>query len=53
LNAGEDGSVVLRKLIQNDDYNRDYNAATGVYQGPIDLVKVVRIALTPPPSRAC
>jgi chaperonin GroEL len=50
LNAGEDGSIVVGKLIEKDDYNWGYNAATGEYQdlvqnGVIDPAKVVRAAL--------
>jgi chaperonin GroEL len=49
-NAGEDGSVIVGKLLENDDYNWGYNAATGTYQdlvanGVIDPAKVVRTAL--------
>ncbi len=49
-NAGADGAVVVGKLIEKDDYNWGYNAATGVYQdlmanGVIDPAKVVRTAL--------
>ncbi|MBT3069607.1 chaperonin GroEL [Rhodomicrobium sp. Az07] len=49
-NAGEDGAVVAGKVLENDDYNFGYNAATGEYSnlvaaGVIDPVKVVRIAL--------
>jgi chaperonin GroEL len=49
-NAGEDGSVIVGKLIEKGDYNWGYNAATGEYQdlvasGVIDPAKVVRTAL--------
>ncbi|CAH1696025.1 chaperonin GroEL [Hyphomicrobiales bacterium] len=49
-NAGEDGSVIVGKLLEKDDYNWGYNAATGTYQdlvanGVIDPAKVVRTAL--------
>ena len=49
-NAGDDGSVVVGKLLENADYNWGYNAATGEYQdlvkaGIIDPAKVVRTAL--------
>ncbi|WGD55536.1 chaperonin GroEL [Bradyrhizobium sp. CB1650] len=49
-NAGEDGSVVVGKLIEKSDYNWGFNAATGEYQdlvraGVIDPAKVVRTAL--------
>jgi chaperonin GroEL len=50
LNAGEDGSVIAGKLLEKDEYNWGYNAATGEYQdlvasGVIDPAKVVRTAL--------
>jgi chaperonin GroEL len=49
-NAGEDGSVVVGKLLERDTYNWGYNAATGKYEdlvaaGVIDPAKVVRTAL--------
>ena len=49
-NAGDDGSVVVGKLLEKADYNWGYNAATGEYQdlvkaGIIDPAKVVRTAL--------
>ena len=49
-NAGDDGSVVVGKLLERTDYNWGYNAATGEYQdmvkaGVIDPAKVVRTAL--------
>ncbi|TCR70608.1 chaperonin GroEL [Bosea sp. BK604] len=49
-NAGADGSIIVGKLIEKDDYNWGYNAATGEYQdmvanGVIDPAKVVRTAL--------
>jgi chaperonin GroEL len=49
-NAGEDGSLVVGKLLENDSYNFGFNAATGEYQdlvkaGVIDPAKVVRTAL--------
>jgi chaperonin GroEL len=49
-NAGADGAVIVGKLIEKDDYNQGYNAATGEYQdlvanGVIDPAKVVRTAL--------
>ncbi len=50
LNAGEDGSIIIGKLTEKDDYNWGYNAATRQYQdlvrnGVIDPAKVVRAAL--------
>jgi chaperonin GroEL len=49
-NAGEDGSVIVGKLLENGKYNWGFNAATGEYQdlvaaGVIDPAKVVRTAL--------
>ncbi|WP_025034695.1 chaperonin GroEL [Bradyrhizobium sp. DOA9] len=49
-NAGEDGSVVVGKLLENQTYAWGFNAATGEYQdlvqaGVIDPAKVVRTAL--------
>jgi TCP-1/cpn60 chaperonin family len=49
-NAGEDGSLVVGKLLENGNYNWGFNAATGGYQdlveaGVIDPAKVVRTAL--------
>ncbi|MBO4225438.1 MULTISPECIES: chaperonin GroEL [Bradyrhizobium] len=49
-NAGEDGSLVVGKLLERGDYNWGFNAATGEYEdlvraGVIDPAKVVRTAL--------
>ncbi|ODS01443.1 molecular chaperone GroEL [Methyloceanibacter superfactus] len=49
-NAGEDGAVVVGKILDKDDYSFGYNAANGEYgnlvkQGVIDPAKVVRTAL--------
>jgi len=49
-NAGEDGAWIVGKLLESEDYNRGFNAATGEYQdlvqaGVIDPAKVVRTAL--------
>jgi chaperonin GroEL len=49
-NSGEDGAVVLGKIVDKDDYAFGFNAATGEYgnlvkQGVIDPAKVVRTAL--------
>jgi chaperonin GroEL len=49
-NAGEDGSVVAGKILENSKYNFGFNAQTGVYcdliaEGVIDPTKVVRCAL--------
>jgi chaperonin GroEL len=49
-NAGEDGSYIVGKLLESEDYNWGFNAATGTYEdlvkaGVIDPAKVVRTAL--------
>ncbi|MBT6118534.1 MAG: chaperonin GroEL, partial [Rhodospirillaceae bacterium] len=49
-NAGEDGSVVAGKLLDQKDHNWGFDAQKGVYcdlvkAGIIDPVKVVRTAL--------
>jgi chaperonin GroEL len=49
-NAGEDGSVIVGKILENDKYAFGYNAQTHEYgdlvsQGVIDPTKVVRCAL--------
>src|SRR5512134_272934 len=49
-NDGEDGAVVVGKIVDKGDYAFGYNAATGEYgdlvkQGVIDPAKVVRTAL--------
>jgi len=50
INAGEDGSVIVGKVIESDKYNFGYNAQTHEYgdlvsEGVIDPAKVVRCAL--------
>jgi chaperonin GroEL len=50
LNAGEDGSVVVGKILDEDQYNYGFDAQTGEYgnlvsKGIIDPTKVVRSAL--------
>src|SRR6201981_354208 len=50
INAGEDGSVVVGKILEKDAYGFGYDAQTGEYgnlvsTGIIDPTKVVRIAL--------
>ena len=50
INAGEDGSVVVGKILEKDQYNFGYDAQTGDYvnmmsKGIIDPTKVVRSAL--------
>jgi chaperonin GroEL len=49
-NAGEDGSVIVGKILENNKYNYGYNAQTHTYgdlvaEGVIDPAKVVRCAL--------
>jgi chaperonin GroEL len=50
INAGADGSVVVGKILDKDQYNFGYDAQTGEYgnlmtKGIIDPTKVVRTAL--------
>jgi chaperonin GroEL len=50
INAGDDGSVVVGKILENDQYAYGYDAQTGNYvdlvkKGIIDPTKVVRTAL--------
>ena len=50
VNAGEDGSIVVGKISDNDNYTYGYDAQEGQYgdlvsKGIIDPTKVVRIAL--------
>ena len=50
LNAGEDGSVVVGKILEKDTYNFGFDAQSGEYvnmmsKGIIDPTKVVRAAL--------
>ena len=50
LNAGEDGSVIVGKVLEKSDYSFGFNAQTGQYGdmfafGVIDPAKVVRTAL--------
>jgi chaperonin GroEL len=50
LNAGEDGSVVVGKIAEKDQYSYGYDAQSGEYgnlvtKGIIDPTKVVRTAL--------
>lgn len=49
-NAGDNGSVVMQRVLEDDNPNFGYNAATGAYEdlmaaGIIDPAKVVRCAL--------
>jgi chaperonin GroEL len=50
INSGEDGSVVVAKILENDSYAYGFDAQTGEFgnlltQGVIDPTKVVRTAL--------
>jgi chaperonin GroEL len=50
LNAGEDGSIVVGKILEKDNYNYGFDAQAGEYanlvsKGIIDPTKVVRSAL--------
>ncbi|HTK14353.1 MAG TPA: chaperonin GroEL [Xanthobacteraceae bacterium] len=50
LNAGEDGSVIVGKILENDKYGFGFDAQSGEYvnmvsKGIIDPTKVVRAAL--------
>src|SRR5262249_18714885 len=49
-NAGDDGSIVVGKILESGKYSFGYNAQTGAYgdlvgEGVIDPTKVVRCAL--------
>ena len=50
INAGEEGSVIVGKILENDSFGFGWNAQTGEYgdlfkMGIIDPTKVVRAAL--------
>jgi chaperonin GroEL len=50
LNAGEDGSVIVGKILEKDQYGYGFDAQSGEYgnmltKGIIDPTKVVRAAL--------
>jgi chaperonin GroEL len=50
INAGDDGSIVVGKILEKDTYSFGYDAQTGEYgnlvsKGIIDPTKVVRVAL--------
>jgi chaperonin GroEL len=50
INSGEDGSVVVGKIVENDTYGYGFDAQSGefgnlVTKGIIDPTKVVRVAL--------
>jgi chaperonin GroEL len=49
-NAGEDGSVIVGKILEKDQYNHGFDAQSGEYvnmmsKGIIDPTKVVRAAI--------
>src|SRR5438067_108644 len=50
INAGEDGSVIIGKILENKSYNHGFDSQTGEYgdlvkKGIIDPTKVVRAAI--------
>jgi chaperonin GroEL len=50
INAGEDGSVILGKILEKDQYAYGFDSQTGEYgnlvsKGIIDPTKVVRVAI--------
>jgi chaperonin GroEL len=50
INAGEDGSVIVGKILENKSYNYGFDSQTGEYgdlvkKGIIDPTKVVRAAI--------
>jgi chaperonin GroEL len=50
INAGEDGSVIVGKILENKTYNFGFDSQTGDYgdlvkKGIIDPTKVVRVAI--------
>ena len=50
INAGEDGSVVVGKVLEKEQYGYGFDAQTGEYgnlvsKGIIDPTKVVRVAI--------
>ncbi|MCK1541592.1 chaperonin GroEL, partial [Bradyrhizobium sp. 147] len=50
INAGEDGSVIVGKILENKAYNYGFDSQTGEYadlvkKGIIDPTKVVRTAI--------
>ena len=50
INAGEDGSIVVGKILDKEQYNNGFDAQSGEYvnmmsKGIIDPTKVVRAAL--------
>src|SRR6186997_2917551 len=50
INAGEDGSVIVGKILEKEQYNYGFDSQTGEYgnlvsKGIIDPTKVVRVAI--------
>jgi chaperonin GroEL len=50
INAGEDGSVIIGKILEKDEYSYGLDSQTGEYvnlisKGIIDPTKVVRVAI--------
>ncbi len=50
INAGEDGSVIVGKILEKDQYDYGFDSQTGEYvnlisKGIIDPTKVVRVAI--------
>jgi chaperonin GroEL len=50
INAGEDGSVIVGKILEKDQYGYGFDSQTGEYvnltaKGIIDPTKVVRVAI--------
>src|SRR5438552_1680395 len=50
INAGEDGSVIIGKILEKDQYSYGFDSQTGEYvnlisKGIIDPTKVVRVAI--------
>ena len=50
INAGEDGSVIVGKILEKDQYNYGFDSQSGEYgnlvaKGIIDPTKVVRAAI--------
>ena len=50
INAGEDGSVIIGKILEKDQYSFGFDSQTGEYgnlvsKGIIDPTKVVRTAI--------
>jgi chaperonin GroEL len=50
INAGEDGSVIVGKILEKDQYAYGFDSQTGEYvnlisKGIIDPTKVVRVAI--------